>query len=79
MQTRGKLTDFVSFYSLPSTIMHHPVHKSLFAAYSFYNASTKTPWVDLIQDALIVAKQVGVLFTILNVLCLFLSCIIEHY
>ncbi|BFZ01130.1 hypothetical protein BsWGS_04169 [Bradybaena similaris] len=66
VETGGKLTDFVSFYSLPSTIMHHPVHKSLFAAYSFYNASTKTPWVDLIQDALIVAKQMG--FDVFNAL-----------
>ena len=55
----GKLTDFVSFYSLPSTIMHHPSHKSLRAAYSFYNAATKTPWVDLMQDTLIVAKNVS--------------------
>lgn len=31
------------------------------AAYSFYNVSTKTPWTDLIGDALIIAKKV--LFT----------------
>ena len=52
------ITDFVSFYTLPSTVMRHPVHKSLKAAYSFYNASAKTPWFDLMQDALIVAKNV---------------------
>ena len=38
--------------------MHHPAHKSLKAAYSFYNVSTVTPWDVLIQDALIVAKNV---------------------
>ena len=27
------------------------------AAYSFYNVSTKTPWVDLMADALILAKK----------------------
>lgn len=58
-QNNGTITDFVSFYTLPSTVMHHPVHKSLKAAYSFYNVSTVTPWVDLMQDALIVAKNVN--------------------
>ena len=38
--------------------MHHPTHKQLKAAYSFYNVSEKTPLVDLMQDALILAKQV---------------------
>jgi len=38
--------------------MHHPVHKSLKAAYSFYNVCTRTSWPDLMQDALIVAKNV---------------------
>ena len=48
----------ISFYTLPSTVMHHPTHKQLKAAYSFYNVSEKTPLVDLMQDALILAKQV---------------------
>ena len=39
--------------------MHHPVHKALKAAYSFYNVSTKTQWMQLMQDALIVAKNVS--------------------
>lgn len=59
-QRNGTITDFVSFYTLPSTIMHHPQHKLLKAAYSFYNVSTVTPWVDLMQDALIVARNVSV-------------------
>jgi len=58
-QNGGVITDFVSFYSLPSTVMHHPVHKMLRAAYSFYNVATVTPWVDLMQDALIVARNVS--------------------
>jgi len=53
----GKLTDFVSFYTLPSTVMNHPQHNSIKAAYSFYNVSTATPWVDLMGDALILAKK----------------------
>ena len=52
------ISDLVSFYTLPSTIMHHPTYRTLKAAYSFYNVSTKTPWVDLMQDALISARDV---------------------
>lgn len=62
----NEITDFVSYYTLPSTVMHHPVHKTLKAAYSFYNVSTKTPWVDLMNDALISAKQLG--FDVFNAL-----------
>lgn len=54
----GVLTDFTSFYTLPSTVMHHPLHRSLKAAYSFYNVHTQTPLLDLMNDALILAKLV---------------------
>ncbi|KAL3831547.1 hypothetical protein ACJMK2_023287 [Sinanodonta woodiana] len=66
VETDGEITDFVSFYTLPSTVMHHPTHKSLKAAYSYYNVSSRTPWVDLMQDALIVAKNMG--FDVFNAL-----------
>ncbi|XP_013394635.1 glycylpeptide N-tetradecanoyltransferase 1 [Lingula anatina] len=66
VENNGVITDFVSFYTLPSTVMHHSSHKFLKAAYSFYNVSTKTPWVDLMQDALIVAKNMG--FDVFNAL-----------
>uniref|UniRef100_UPI00398F716F glycylpeptide N-tetradecanoyltransferase 2 isoform X1 n=1 Tax=Pristiophorus japonicus TaxID=55135 RepID=UPI00398F716F len=62
----GVLTDFVSFYTLPSTVMHHPIHKNLKAAYSFYNVHTETPLIDLMNDALIIAKSKG--FDVLNAL-----------
>ena len=55
--TPGKMTDFVSFYTLPSTVMNHPNHNSIKAAYSFYNVSTATPWADLMGDALVLAKK----------------------
>ena len=57
------ITDMVSFYTLPSTVMSHPTHNKLKAAYSFYNVSTITPWVDLIGDALVLAKKVMILST----------------
>ena len=53
------LTDMISFYTLPSTIMSHPTYNSLKAAYSFYNVSNTTPWVELIGDALVLAKKVS--------------------
>lgn len=58
VENNGVITDFGSFYHLPSTIMHHPQYKTLKAAYSFYNVATKTPLVDLVRDLLISAKQV---------------------
>ncbi|XP_070072068.1 glycylpeptide N-tetradecanoyltransferase-like [Drosophila takahashii] len=55
---KGNITDLTSYYCLPSSVMHHPVHKTVRAAYSFYNVSTKTPWLDLMNDALISARNV---------------------
>lgn len=66
VENDGVITDFVSYYTLPSTVMHHPVHKTLKAAYSFYNVSTVTPWVALMTDALISAKQLN--FDVFNAL-----------
>lgn len=39
--------------------MNHPVHRSLKAAYSFYNVHTTTSLIDLMGDALILAKSVS--------------------
>ncbi|KAL4474725.1 hypothetical protein ABPG72_002318 [Tetrahymena utriculariae] len=52
-----KITDFFSFYCLPSTIINHPKHTQLRAAYSYYHFSTATPLKDLIYNALILAKK----------------------
>ncbi|CAH1155506.1 unnamed protein product [Phaedon cochleariae] len=66
VEVNGEVTDFVSYYTLPSTVMHHPVHQSLKAAYSFYNVSKGTPWVQLMTDALISARQLN--FDVFNAL-----------
>lgn len=66
VENNGIITDLVSYYTLPSSVMHHPTHKTLRAAYSFYNVSTKTPWIDLMTDALISAKNLG--FDVFNAL-----------
>ncbi|KAI4329121.1 hypothetical protein L6164_021421 [Bauhinia variegata] len=52
-----EVTDFCSFYTLPSTILGNQNYSILKAAYSYYNVSTKTPLLQLMNDALIVAKQ----------------------
>ena len=53
------MTDMISFYHLPSSIVNHRMHKKLNSAYSFYNVSTKTPIRDLMLDGLVVAKKVS--------------------
>jgi len=55
--SNGEITDFVSFYCLPSNILGHEKHKVLRAAYLYYYAHTKTPLQALIHDALIFAKN----------------------
>ncbi|CAH8452704.1 unnamed protein product [Dicrocoelium dendriticum] len=60
------ITDFCSYYVLPSSVMRSDLHSTLRAAYSFYNAATVTPWTALIQDMLITAKQLK--FDVFNAL-----------
>ena len=63
----GKVTDFLSFYHLPSSILHHA--DTLYAAYSFYNVATSVPLVELTKDALILAKHHGSdVFNCLNIM-----------
>ncbi|KAG0463942.1 hypothetical protein HPP92_020011 [Vanilla planifolia] len=52
-----EITDFCSFYTLPSSVLNNSNYSTLKAAYSYYNVATKTPLVQLMNDALIVAKQ----------------------
>lgn len=59
--TNGKneIVGFASFYTLPSTVMHHPTYKSIKAAYAFYNVGSKDVSLqNVMQDALTVAKNV---------------------
>ena len=54
-----KVTGLISYYNLPSTIVRHPVHKLLKAAYSFYNVPGNHKLADLMSDALVLAKEVS--------------------
>jgi glycylpeptide N-tetradecanoyltransferase len=53
----GDITDFISFYSLPSTILNHDLHKILWAAYSFFNIANSVTVKELIRNALILANR----------------------
>ncbi|KAI6655340.1 Glycylpeptide N-tetradecanoyltransferase 1 [Oopsacas minuta] len=51
------ITDMISFYSIPSSVIRHPKHKHLYTAYLFYYFTTRTLFQDLLYDALILAKS----------------------
>jgi len=55
----GKITDMSSFFTLPSSVMHHPEYSTMKAAYAYYTVTTKHTLKDLVKDMLIVAKQTG--------------------
>uniref|UniRef100_A0A0N5ABN5 Glycylpeptide N-tetradecanoyltransferase n=1 Tax=Syphacia muris TaxID=451379 RepID=A0A0N5ABN5_9BILA len=62
----GVVTDLISFYSLSSTVMHHPHYKRIRAAYAFYNVATSVELKHLMNDALILANKAG--FDVFNAL-----------
>lgn len=55
------MTDFTSFYSLPSSVLNHPEHSRIDAAYGFYSftqqVSNTERFSALIRDALFFAKK----------------------
>ncbi len=55
--TTKKITDFFSFYNLPSSILKHETHKVLKVAYSYYNVPGKHSLLELTKDALCLAKK----------------------
>jgi glycylpeptide N-tetradecanoyltransferase len=64
-----KVTDFCSFYSLPSSVLQNPKHAKMRAAYSFYNVATTVPLENLMHNALILANSEGYdVFNALNVM-----------
>lgn len=77
-----KITDFVSFYNLESSVLGHKKHKVVKAAYLFYYATEtafgkdegalKTRLNALMKDALILAKKVSCHF--ISVLLPFVLC-----
>ncbi|XP_038590952.1 glycylpeptide N-tetradecanoyltransferase 1-like isoform X2 [Micropterus salmoides] len=65
----GTLTGVVSFYSVSSRVLNHPVHTGLRAAHLLYIASTATDPVNLMEDMLVLAKSKGFdIFSALDVM-----------
>jgi glycylpeptide N-tetradecanoyltransferase len=56
-ESTKELTDFFSFYHLPSSILKHEKHKTLRVAYAFYNVANTVSMEELMKNALILAKQ----------------------
>jgi len=53
------ITDMVSFYTLPSSVLGHPEHRELRAAYMFYTVAGTVPLAQLMQDAMALAAAKG--------------------
>ncbi|CAM9319355.1 unnamed protein product [Ectocarpus sp. 13 AM-2016] len=65
----GKVTDMCSFYHLPSTVIGHAKHRTLNAAYSFYNVATTVSMTELMRDSLVLARNLGMdVFNALNLM-----------
>ena len=62
----GVITDFCSFYHLPSSIIGNAEYKTLFAAYSYYNVATSVPLNQLMSDLLVLARDLK--FDVFNIL-----------
>lgn len=63
------ITDFFSFYCLPSSVLNNPKYNELKVAYSYYHVATVTPLKTLMQNALILAAKNGFdVFNALNLL-----------
>lgn len=54
-----EVTDLVSFYTLPSTVIGNTQYSSLKAAYMFYTVATSVSITQLMNDALILATSTG--------------------
>merc|ERR1719198_941392 len=67
--TTNEVTDMCSFYHLPSTVIGNDKHKTLFAAYSYYNVATSVSITELMRDALVLARDCNMdVFNALNVM-----------
>jgi glycylpeptide N-tetradecanoyltransferase len=64
---KSKVTDMVSFYHLPSTILNKD--ETLYAAYCYYNVATTMDLTELMRDALVLANATGIdVFNALNLM-----------
>jgi len=64
----NEVTDLISFYALPSSILKSQQYNTLNAAYSWYNVATTIPLTSLMNDSIILAKNQG--FDVFNCLAI---------
>jgi glycylpeptide N-tetradecanoyltransferase len=65
-ESGGQVTDFASFYSLPSSVLGNDKHPTLFAAYQFWTVARTVSLSDLTNDLFVHAKSEG--FDVFNAL-----------
>ena len=53
--TAGEITDLLSFYTLPSSVLGNDKYNTLKAAFMYYTVPGATPLPQLMTDALILA------------------------
>ena len=56
----GEVSDFISFYALNTSVLNHPEHSKIYAAYGYYNFvldNDKERFLDIMKDSLILAHQ----------------------
>jgi len=69
VEKEKQITDLISFYCLPSSVLKHEKHKKLKAAYAFYNVANTCTFTELMEDALILAnKEEFDVFNALNIM-----------
>lgn len=59
IEKNGKISDFFSFYSLPSSVLNNPKYDTLRAAYAYYFVNTSMTLKELFTIALIQALENG--------------------
>ncbi|KAJ7984423.1 hypothetical protein DPEC_G00354690 [Dallia pectoralis] len=65
----GVVTDLVSFYTIDTLILNHPIHTRLKTAHLFCSVTTSNPLTDLIEDVLVLTKDKGFdVFTVLDMM-----------
>ncbi|CAL8301562.1 unnamed protein product [Lota lota] len=63
------VTDLVSFYTVTTRVLNHPLHSQLREARLFYCVATATDPVDLVEDTLVLAKAKGLdIYSVLDVM-----------
>lgn len=54
-----RITDFISFFHIQSTVMNNPKYNTFTATYCYYYAALKTDLKVLMENALVAAKSEG--------------------